>query len=164
MVQRVILTVLQGSFEQGFPVLLRIQEQRRLNPRVIQVEGQLPPSPYSSVVHPQQRLLGVLVHAQMVSQILSAVVDHRPLLWVWPDWAEGLWIVGWSAIGGALAIGVRSRIWLVLSIGASLVLLVGMCWGGLLYGGRLPLVPSALALIVTSSRVVVVKGRSYSRN
>jgi CHAT domain-containing protein len=36
---------MQGSFDRGFPVLLRIQEQRRLNPRVIQVEGHLPPSP-----------------------------------------------------------------------------------------------------------------------
>lgn len=114
-------------------------------------------TPYSSVVRPQQRLPGVFVHAQMVSQILSTVLDRRPLLWVWPDWAEGLWIVGWSAVGRALTISVRSRIWLVLSIGASLVILVGMCWGALLYGGWLPLVPSTLALIVTSSSMVVVK-------
>lgn len=114
-------------------------------------------TPYSSVVRPQQRLPGVLVQAQMVSQILSAVLDRRPLLWVWPDWAEGLWIVGWSAVGGALTISVRSRIWLVLSIGASLVILVGTCWGALLYGGWLPLVPSTLVLIITSSSVVVVK-------
>ena len=50
---------------------------------------------------------GVIVHAQMVSQILSAVLDGQPLLRYWPDWVEMLWILAWSATGGSLAWCVR---------------------------------------------------------
>jgi CHASE2 domain-containing sensor protein len=114
-------------------------------------------TPNIGSIRPKKRLSGVLVQAHMVSQLLSAVLDRRPLLWVWPDWAEGLWIVGWSVMGGTLAIITRSRVWFALSIGASLVVLGGICWAGLLYGGWLPLLPSALVLIVTSSSVDVLK-------
>ncbi|MDJ0706761.1 MAG: CHASE2 domain-containing protein [Leptolyngbyaceae cyanobacterium MO_188.B28] len=50
---------------------------------------------------------GVIVHAQMVSQILSAVLDGQPLIGYWPDWAETLWILIWAAAGGSLAWYVR---------------------------------------------------------
>ncbi|NJR56927.1 MAG: CHASE2 domain-containing protein [Acaryochloris sp. CRU_2_0] len=121
-------------------------------------------TPHGVLTHSQQPIPGVLMQAQMVSQILSAVLDDRPLLWVWPDWAEGLWILGWSFVGGALVISVRSRVWLGLSIGSSLVILVGVCWGGLLYGGWLPLVPAALVLVITGSIVLVVQLQSHSQN
>ncbi|MDF5732258.1 MAG: CHASE2 domain-containing protein, partial [Rhizonema sp. PD38] len=39
---------------------------------------------------------GVIIHAQMVSQILSAVLDGRPLLWGLPFWGEVLWVWSWS--------------------------------------------------------------------
>jgi CHASE2 domain-containing sensor protein len=121
-------------------------------------------TPYSSQVRPPQRLSGVFVHAQMVSQILSAVLDGRPLLWVWPDWAEVLWIVGWSVVGGAVGMVVRSRFGLILAIGAAVVVLIAMCWGGLLYGGWLPLVPSALVLVITGSIVFIVQLHSPAQN
>jgi CHASE2 domain-containing sensor protein len=38
----------------------------------------------------------------MVSQIISAVKDKRPLLSVLPIWGEILWIWSWSAIGSAI--------------------------------------------------------------
>jgi CHASE2 domain-containing sensor protein len=121
-------------------------------------------TPYSGSVRPQKRLPGVLVQAHMVSQLLSAVLDRRPLLWVWPDWAEALWIVGWSVVGGILALGVRSRIQFLLSIGAVLVVLITMCWGGLLYGGWLPLVPSALVLVITGGIMFLTQLHSPAQN
>ncbi|MDF5723298.1 MAG: CHASE2 domain-containing protein, partial [Rhizonema sp. PD37] len=53
-------------------------------------------TPYSMATTPHQEIPGVLLHAHMVSQILSAVLDHRPLLWVLPAWGEILWICGTS--------------------------------------------------------------------
>jgi CHASE2 domain-containing sensor protein len=117
-------------------------------------------TPHSRFVRPHQPLSGVLVQAQMTSQILSNVLDHRPLLWVWPDWAEDLWIVGWSVIGGILAIWVRSRFGLVLAIGTAVVVLIAIGWGGLLFGGWLPLVPAALVLVITGGIMFLVQSRS----
>jgi CHASE2 domain-containing sensor protein len=48
------------------------------------------------------RVPGVLVHAQMVSQIISAAVDGRSLLnWI-PNFLEIFWIGCWSLLGGTL--------------------------------------------------------------
>ena len=46
---------------------------------------------------------GVFLHAQMISQINSAsATGERPLLGVWAWWADGLWICGWSVVGGLI--------------------------------------------------------------
>jgi CHASE2 domain-containing sensor protein len=121
-------------------------------------------TPDGSSAHPQRRLPGVLVQAHMVSQILSAVLDRRSLLRVWPDWAEGLWIMGWSVVGGALAVLVRSRFQIVLAIGAAVVVLIAICWGSLLIGEWMPLAPSVLTLLLTGSIVFVVQLQVLDRN
>jgi CHASE2 domain-containing sensor protein/GGDEF domain-containing protein len=46
---------------------------------------------------------GVLIHANVASQILSAALDGRPLIKFWRESQEWLWILGWSAIGTILA-------------------------------------------------------------
>lgn len=93
-----------------------------------------------------QTLAGVILQAQMVSQLLSAALDGRPLLWSWSVWTEVIWIWGWSLTGSLLAWYLRRPIYLLLAVGigfvflysSSLILLVQLgCW--------VPLVPAALA-------------------
>lgn len=112
------------------------------------------PTPYSASPS-YQELPGVLIHAHMVSQILSAVLDQRPLLWWLPQWGEVLWVWGWSVVGGVVVWSCRSLLYLGLASGAALSILYGLCFVFLLTGGWMPLVPATLALIVTSSSVVV---------
>jgi CHASE2 domain-containing sensor protein len=64
----------------------------------------------------QKQIPGVFLQAQMVSQILSAVLDKRPLIWVWDQWSESLWIWGWSIVGGILALRLRSLLHLELAL------------------------------------------------
>ncbi len=107
---------------------------------------------------PDQQMSGVFMQAQMVSQIISAVLDQRSLLWVWPTWGEILWIWGWSLIGGMLVWQVRSSFQLGLAIAASLVCLYGICFTLLTQSSCLvPLVPSTLALIAASGSVATCK-------
>lgn len=66
--KRVILTLMPGSFEQGFPVILRIREDGATAETGIQVVGQLPPAPnmlelfkqwqsaYRQIVMPHSRI------------------------------------------------------------------------------------------------------------
>jgi CHASE2 domain-containing sensor protein len=102
------------------------------------------------------KLPGIWVHAQMVSQILSAVLDRRPLLWVWSWGQEGLWIGTWAAIGGLLShlLG-RRYLRSSMALGIATGSLGGICWILLGYGGWVPLVPAAIALIVTHSAVSI---------
>lgn len=100
-----------------------------------------------------EKIPGVVVHAQQVSQILSAVLDGRPLLQTWPVWADGLWIWGWSLVGALLAwrfLGWQR--WAVV-VGAS-VILYGLSFGLFLWGSWVPLVPAVLVLVSTSGVVV----------
>jgi CHASE2 domain-containing sensor protein len=66
---------------------------------------------------------GVLIHAHLISQILSAVEDGRPLLWWWSSGVEILWIGSWSAIGAILARLVRQPHYLGIAILIALSLL-----------------------------------------
>jgi len=112
--------------------------------------GDYLPTPYSAGQSPYQKMAGVLIQAQMVSQILSAVLDRRPLLWVWTGWVELLWVWGWSLIGGMLALRFGGLLHLVVIGVAALGILYGLCFVILIQGGWVPLIPSAIALVVTN--------------
>ncbi|HEY9846035.1 MAG TPA: CHASE2 domain-containing protein, partial [Candidatus Caenarcaniphilales bacterium] len=113
---------------------------------------------------PDQEMPGIMVQAQMVSQILSAVLDQRPLLWVWPRWSEVLWVWGWSLVGGLIARWNRAPLRLGLTGAKALGTLYGLCLGLLIQGGWVPLVPAALALIATGGSVVAYRLRTQASN
>lgn len=113
-------------------------------------------TPYSTSRTFDQQMPGVVVQAQMVSQMISAVLDQRPLLWVWPVWGEILWIWGWALLGGLLCWRSQLLLRLGLVIG-TLFILYGLCFGLLIQGGWVPLIPSALALLSTSGSVMAYR-------
>lgn len=93
-----------------------------------------------------QWIYGVEVHAHATSQIISTVLDGRPLLRVWSDIWEYLWILGWGLLGLILGLVLRSPWKTFSSLGLASVLLVGICYVFLLWGWWIPLVPTLLAL------------------
>ncbi|MFB2895543.1 CHASE2 domain-containing protein [Aerosakkonemataceae cyanobacterium BLCC-F50] len=119
-------------------------------------------TPLSVGQWPHKPMSGVIVQAQMVSQIISAVLDRRPLLWVWPKGSEFLWVWCWSLMGGILAWCNRSVFWLGFAIGLTFCLLYGLCLTFLILGVWVPLVPSALALMIASASLLAY--RYYSQN
>lgn len=111
-------------------------------------------TPYS------QPISGIVLQAQMSSQILSAVLAHRPLLWFWPWWGDFLWVWAWSFAGGVLAWKFRSQWVLSLAVVVSGACLYGLCFGFLIQSGAwIPMVPSALALAGTSSSVAMLRSK-----
>jgi diguanylate cyclase (GGDEF)-like protein len=60
-------------------------------------------TPYSSSLsdHPL-RMPGVVIHANIASQILSAALNGRPLFQVLSDPQEWLWVLFWSLIGASI--------------------------------------------------------------
>jgi CHASE2 domain-containing sensor protein len=102
---------------------------------------------------------GVFIQAQMVSHILSAVLDRRPVLSVWNLWLENLWVAFWSIVGGLLAWYFKQILHLGLAASVTLLILGSMCFGLLLQGSLVPLVPPALSLLFTS--IIIVICRNY---
>ena len=113
-------------------------------------------TPYSGGLQDSQKMPGVVVHAQAVSQILSAVLDGRPFLWSWSTLGEGVWIVSWGLGGSLFAWFVRRPIRFTLGTIVLLSSLYGTCYLLFLYGGWIPLVPPAVALALAAGGVVLI--------
>lgn len=114
-------------------------------------------TPYSPALKENHKMPGVVVHSQMVSQILDAATGKRPLFWFWSEWAEVVWIIGWIVIGGIL--GRVTYHPLALSIGVSVGL--GACAITCFYlftsGGWVPLASPALGFVLTAGTVVTYR-------
>ncbi|BAY37800.1 hypothetical protein NIES2111_21410 [Nostoc sp. NIES-2111] len=105
-------------------------------------------TPYGKT--PGQVIPGITIQAQMVSQLLSAAMDNRPLLWVWPGWLEILWIGSWSFTGGVISWFFFYKKYLSITLCTAVIMLSGICYVVIIAGGWIPLVPSAIALVITS--------------
>jgi CHASE2 domain-containing sensor protein len=92
---------------------------------------------------------GVVLQAHMVSQLVSAALDRRSLLWVWPIGGELVWVGFWSGVGigtGAILgrFGRGANRWGIGVIGLGAI---GGCgYGAMLLGGWIPIVPPAIGL------------------
>lgn len=124
-------------------------------------------TPFSYTAKSSQRFVpGVFVQAQMVSQILSSVLDDRPLFWWLNLWVEVLWVWGWSFIGGAIAWSFLKPLYLGIAVTVTLFTLFAICFGIFLLAGWIPLIPTVLALLATQVVIVLRFKRLYiqSRN
>ncbi|QDL07450.1 Chase2 sensor protein [Brasilonema octagenarum UFV-E1] len=135
-------------------------------------------TPYSAAQQPYEQIPGVFIQAQMVSQILSAVLDERPILGVLPFWGDILWIWGWSSVSGLIVWRFRSLSNKGWGMFAIVVVLCGVCaialsgalpiavWAVplgamalLKQGVWLPFIPSAFAVVASGVVVLFVQRR-----
>jgi CHASE2 domain-containing sensor protein len=106
---------------------------------------------------PYGNMAGVIIHAQMVSQIISAVLEGRPLIWWWPLWGDALWILVWAGVGGTIVWSLRRLKRGAFATGIALVSLSGVCYAVLAFkSGWIPLVPPAIALVITAGSVMYI--------
>lgn len=158
---QVLLNVRSGSHP--FPVVSLRQvlagqvDARSLQDRIVLV-GMVAPSVKDFVnsgsvqgVNPGL-LTGIEFQAHAISQVVSAVLDRRPLLF---SWAEG-WEYGVIALGGLLGLGLgrwaRSPLQHLGASGLGLLGLFGLGYTALLIGGLwLPIVPVGLAFGINST-------------
>ena len=128
-------------------------------------------TPYRDQHGGPQETAGVFMQAHMVSQLISAVLDDRPLIQAWPEWAEILWILGWTSIGGVVVYG--ATVWplsqvhlsklLLGGLGAELSLF-GLCWLTLLKAGYwMPWISASIAIVVTIGGITIYSQLRQSR-
>jgi len=117
-------------------------------------------TPYNLSVEKSASTPGVMVHAQVVSQILSRMLENQSLIWFWSEGQEIFWIWGWSLAGALLAWRFRHPVLLGSSVAIAAGMLTGGCFLLFLQSGWVPLVPAMIGL-VGSSVVVVVYKRLY---
>jgi CHASE2 domain-containing sensor protein len=114
-------------------------------------------TPYSG-----KKIPGVFLHAQMVSQIISAIQNKRVFLQIWNPWLDSLWIMAWSLSCG-LIWGIFYKYLSIYKIVMSIVLAAVMLWMCKEYfkaGSWVPFVPSLLTIIFTTVAVAICKKAS----
>ncbi len=74
-------------------------------------------TPYTSKLFGISQLTpGVVIHANIASQILSAAIEGRPLLRAWNQPLNSLWIIFWSGCSATLGSMYLRRRWAVVGI------------------------------------------------
>ncbi|MBD2463571.1 CHASE2 domain-containing protein [Oscillatoria sp. FACHB-1407] len=111
---------------------------------------------------------GAEVHALLTSQLLSAALDGRPLLKVWSDLLESLWIVLWSTIGAVIGWTSRSPRQTTIRVFVLGLVLFVSAYGLFLAGWWVIIIPPLLALIgsaITSNSYLLWENlKEYARN
>jgi len=104
-------------------------------------------TPYSQSPN-QKQISGVILHAHQVSQIISAVLDGRPLITFWSWWVEWLWILAWFVVSCVVNRHFLRGFYLFLFIGGSMFVLCFVSLFALTMGFVVPLVPPLSILVL----------------
>lgn len=141
----------------------KLSDQQRANwqGRIILVgaesETDYHPTPYN------RKMPGVEVHAHQVSQILSTILDDRPLISGWSAFAESLWIGAWAILGGLLIwVSQHSKInaaMLCLALVSLEGLAVLLLWQGI----WVPVAAPLLAILGSSGGMLLYRRRLRSQ-
>lgn len=102
-------------------------------------------TPYS--LNARESTPGIEIHAELISQIISAALDGRALIKSWSETAEILLIWIFSFVGAVLGFHLLRIRWKILSILLVGLSIVGSSYIAFLFGWWIPVIPSLSALI-----------------
>ncbi|MBE9067691.1 CHASE2 domain-containing protein, partial [Leptolyngbya cf. ectocarpi LEGE 11479] len=105
---------------------------------------------------PYGKMAGVTIHAQMVSQVLSNVLDGRVLIQPLSQKVEFFWIWIWALMGTVTTFFKRQWLRRLTLVSVSSILCI-TCYTALVYGFWLPIIPALICLIVSFSTYMTLK-------
>lgn len=109
----------------------------------------------------EQRIRDLKLHVQMVSQILSAVEDGRPLLGFLPLWGDIFLVWVCCLVGGIIYLYFQILLHRGIAVVSGVIVLWGISFVTLLSNGIvLAIVPSALGLVATA---VILAYRNHNK-
>ncbi|MBD2677756.1 MULTISPECIES: CHASE2 domain-containing protein [Nostoc] len=107
--------------------------------------------PYSSgLMGTAKPVAGIQLQAYFISELISAAVEGRPLLKVWSELLEYLWIFVWSYVGAVTTWRIRDSTKSFLSILVCCFLLVLSSFVAFLYGWWIPLIPGLFTFAISA--------------
>jgi CHASE2 domain-containing sensor protein len=107
-------------------------------------------------ITPFGELRGLYVHAHAASQLISAATAERSLFWWLSPWQDKLWIGFWALTGTIIILIVPRKLSTIMTLTGAIVVLYYLCWWMLLQAGWMPLVPAAIALVLSASGTKIV--------
>ncbi|WP_072619272.1 CHASE2 domain-containing protein [Spirulina major] len=113
------------------------------------------PTPHSVNLSGDGKVPGVVIHAQVVSQIIDAALGDRPLFRFWPAWAEVVSLIASALLSSIVAWRLRHPILLISCIGGGIVLILG--GGFALFATQslwIPIITPVLGVLLTAALIV----------
>jgi len=109
---------------------------------------------------PYGDVAGVTLHGQTISQILSATLDNRSLIWWWPLGYETVWMFGWALVGAVVCWRFNRNLYTGIAVGFFTGNLYIICYVTLVsQSGWIPFIPAFLALVLTGGAVLSLTNR-----
>lgn len=103
---------------------------------------------------------GVTLHAQMISQILNATLDNRPLIGWWSLGYETLWMFAWALVGGIVCWRFNRTLYTSIAVVGSAACLYITCYVFLVYQSAwIPFAPTVIILLGTGAGVLYLTNR-----
>ena len=120
-------------------------------------------TPYSRGLHADQQMLGVALHAHVVSQLLRFGLEGSSPVATASEWQEWFWILLWSAMGGAMGLRIRSP-WRFALLAAGGLLLLSLAVSLAFLGGWwIPSVPPAMGWLISAAIVTAYMSNQEKR-
>jgi adenylate cyclase len=108
-------------------------------------------TPYSSqLVSVPTQMAGVVLHANLISQLIDAALGYRPLLRTLNEPIEWLWVLLCASIGAALAWQIKTPGLIAMAIVIAMAGILGGAYLAFLQGWWLPIVPAGMSLAIAA--------------
>ena len=120
-------------------------------------------TPFSRGLQTDQQMSGIELHGHIVSQLLRFGLNGDSPVATASDRHEEAWILLWSLMGGAIGLWVRSPWRFVLSAASGLLLLALTDYVAFVIGWWIPLVPPAMAWVISAAVVTAYMSNQEKR-
>ena len=123
-------------------------------------------TPYSSqdLQGVPKQMAGVTIHANIISQLLSAALQGKGFLQVWSEPVEWLWILFWSGIGAMLAWKLNSRSFIFIAAILIIFAILSIAYLAFLHGWWIPAIPPILAVIIAVIALPTITSGHLEKN
>lgn len=110
-----------------------------------------------------QRMPGVFIQANITSQIVSAALDDRPLLYTKNGASESIFILFCGITGTIISWYLKTYFKITIYILLAAFLLIISCYIAFLLGWWLPFVPSLLSLVTTAITFIIIRDKQREK-
>ncbi|ABA22019.1 possible Sensor with Chase2 domain [Trichormus variabilis ATCC 29413] len=116
----------------------------------------IPTSAITSIKSAPKQVNTLEIQAHAISQIISAVLDGRPLINTWNDGWEYTWIFVWGFLGIVIARFTKSPLVNFLVVGITITSLLVISYLLLIWGWWVPVIPAILVLTINGMELIAL--------
>ncbi|WP_013323800.1 CHASE2 domain-containing protein [Gloeothece verrucosa] len=121
-------------------------------------------TPYSSTLFASPvPMAGITLHANIVSQMISAAMDGRPMLRVWSESLEWLWVLIWAMIGTLISWWFKAPLVIAIMLILWSMGLIIMGHSAFLLGWWLPVIPPLLSLLGSALVLLMISNKQLDQ-